>query len=431
MPHHCKQPKGWMTKKRLKYQLFGLYNHGAKEVTLFPHFEYWHHTANLNISFIFCYLRKLKEEGKLGRNLMLQFDNCWRDNKNKWLFGFLSLLNDHDWFNRVEVYFLKPGHSHDMVDALCFSPLGQQARDTYTYWTPDEFQFHFIHRAFRHRRKPQFLDPALVWDWQEWMAPELRNMRQQSFQRAYLFTKQPGAGAVMFYKKHLLKSTWIGMRGNPERGMVLFNNPIEGCPSILYPTPIDAEELVDMPTLAAMPAQHRRFWENFATGDQFADGDFTTLPPEWEESFWGEHHSSSSDFDISSQSEETDEDREVIVPHQNHQNLIPPEQLHVGCIIAVRPDPAYYEDHPDEIASLFWLAKIKGTKQRRGDYFYKIAWYYNTNADNPTHTAQWELNEENTDIFPYTSIIHHNIELTPRKRLLASDIRQINFILNQ
>jgi hypothetical protein len=82
---------------------------------------------------------------------MLQFDNCWRDNKNRWLFGFISHLIELGWFDRVEIYFLKPGHSHDMVDALCFAPLGKKARETYTFWTPDEF-LTFIDKAFAHRK---------------------------------------------------------------------------------------------------------------------------------------------------------------------------------------------------------------------------------------------------------------------------------------
>lgn len=161
MPHHHSPPKGWMTKKRLKYHLFGLYNHGTNEVTLSPHFHFWHHNANLNISFLFSYLRGLKEQKKLGKNLMLQFDNCWRDNKNRWLFGFLAKLISLNWFERIEVYFLKPGHSHDMVDALCFAPLGQTARASSVFWTPDCF-LGFVNKHFR-VRKPLYLDPVLVW----------------------------------------------------------------------------------------------------------------------------------------------------------------------------------------------------------------------------------------------------------------------------
>jgi hypothetical protein len=361
MPHHCFQPKGWMSKKRLKYHLFGLYNHGEGQVTLFPHFEHWPHTANLNISFLFCYLRKLKEQGKLGRNLMLQFDNCWRDNKNRWLFGFISHLIELGWFDRVEIYFLKPGHSHDMVDALCFAPLGKKARETYTFWTPDEF-LTFIDKAFAHRKKPLILDPVVVWDWHEWLSPSLRNISQHSFQRAFLFQKQNPLGSVMLYKKHLLKTEWLG-RGNAlGTGMVLFNqNPLRGEPLVLAPSLIPDEDIVDVPTLSAMPVIHRNFWNSFLEGNQFEQGAWTQLPDSWVNDFWGiELYSSSSSFDISSLSEETDEERVVRVAHQPTFATIPTEELHPGSIIAVRPDQSYYDENPEETIAPFWIAKIKG-----------------------------------------------------------------------
>ena len=139
MPHLARQPKGWMTKKRLKYHVFGIANTGTNEVFLYPHLEFWTHDANLHISFLFCYLHCLRQEGTLGHNLMIQMDNCWRDNKNQWLFGFLCHLVHIGWFKSVELLYLRPGHSHDTVDCACFSPLGRTTRSRFSYWTPEQF----------------------------------------------------------------------------------------------------------------------------------------------------------------------------------------------------------------------------------------------------------------------------------------------------
>jgi len=134
---------------RLKYHVFGIANTNTKEVILYPHFEFWPHDANMHLSFLFCYLKSLKEEGKLGRNLMLQMDNCWKDNKNQWFISFLSVLVAKKWFKKIEVYYLRPGHSHDSVDRRCFKPLGTRARELYSYWTPDEFWDIFVKNSFR------------------------------------------------------------------------------------------------------------------------------------------------------------------------------------------------------------------------------------------------------------------------------------------
>jgi hypothetical protein len=68
------------------------------------------------LSFLFTYLCNLKEQSKLGKRLMLQIDNCWRDNKNKYFLGFLAEIIAEKWFTSIEVYYLRPGHSHEMVD---------------------------------------------------------------------------------------------------------------------------------------------------------------------------------------------------------------------------------------------------------------------------------------------------------------------------
>jgi hypothetical protein len=112
MPHMGNTPKGWLCKKRLKMNIFGIAHPAQNKVILFPHLDYWEHDANLHISFLFCYLRQLREADKLGKNLMLQMDNCWHDNKNKWFFGFFSHLVAFGWFDSVEIFYLRYGHFH-------------------------------------------------------------------------------------------------------------------------------------------------------------------------------------------------------------------------------------------------------------------------------------------------------------------------------
>jgi hypothetical protein len=72
----------------LKVHVFGIAYPAMQKVMLYPHFDHWEHDANLYISFLFSYFRQLHEADKLGKNLMLQMDNCWKDNKNKWFLAF-------------------------------------------------------------------------------------------------------------------------------------------------------------------------------------------------------------------------------------------------------------------------------------------------------------------------------------------------------
>lgn len=54
----------------------------------------------------------------LPRIFKLQLDNCSGDNKNKYVFSYLSLLTARGHFEEVIAGFLIPGHTHEDVDAM-------------------------------------------------------------------------------------------------------------------------------------------------------------------------------------------------------------------------------------------------------------------------------------------------------------------------
>ena len=45
-------------------------------------------------------------------------DNCWRENKNRYMFAFLSYLVKTDIFEEIDVNFLPVGHTHNDGDQL-------------------------------------------------------------------------------------------------------------------------------------------------------------------------------------------------------------------------------------------------------------------------------------------------------------------------
>jgi hypothetical protein len=61
----------------------------------------------------------------LPRNLLLQMDNCVKDNKNQHLLSFLSLLIMKDVFEEVKLGFLVIGHTHENIDG-CFGYLSKK-----------------------------------------------------------------------------------------------------------------------------------------------------------------------------------------------------------------------------------------------------------------------------------------------------------------
>jgi len=68
----------------------------------------------------------------LPRNLLLQMDNCVKDNKNWHLLAFLSLLMERDVFEEVKLGFLVIGHTHEDIDG-CFGYLSKKLREENNY----------------------------------------------------------------------------------------------------------------------------------------------------------------------------------------------------------------------------------------------------------------------------------------------------------
>jgi len=68
----------------------------------------------------------------LPRNLLLQMDDCVKDNKNRHLLGFLSLLTVRDVFEEVKLGFLVVGHTHEDIDG-CFGYLSKKLKEENNY----------------------------------------------------------------------------------------------------------------------------------------------------------------------------------------------------------------------------------------------------------------------------------------------------------
>jgi hypothetical protein len=62
------------------------------------------------------------------KKLLLQMDNCMKDNKNRYLWPFLSLLTTRDVFEKARLGFLVVGHTHKEIDG-CFGYLSKKLKE--------------------------------------------------------------------------------------------------------------------------------------------------------------------------------------------------------------------------------------------------------------------------------------------------------------
>lgn len=76
---------------------------------------------------------------KLPRTLLLQLDNCGSENKNCYVFAYLSLLVAKGVFDIVKLGFLMVGHTHEDIDAL-FSRFSEEIRTEQVFSFPHLMQ---------------------------------------------------------------------------------------------------------------------------------------------------------------------------------------------------------------------------------------------------------------------------------------------------
>lgn len=99
--------------------------------------------ANHVIEALHRFLITKRMEGPLPRKLFIQLDNCSRENKNRYVMGYLEMLVSASVFDRIECAFLPIGHTHEDVDQA-FSTTSSRLRTHAAVTLTD------LHRELRH-----------------------------------------------------------------------------------------------------------------------------------------------------------------------------------------------------------------------------------------------------------------------------------------
>ena len=84
----------------LRTHLTGCLVHGYGSYGYFDFVQFSHDT-NLTLTCILLTLIEVSKINKLPRRLLIQMDNCVRENKNKYVFGFLAYLIELEVFSEV------------------------------------------------------------------------------------------------------------------------------------------------------------------------------------------------------------------------------------------------------------------------------------------------------------------------------------------
>lgn len=96
---------------------------------VFLHYiPFWDDGPNNTISHLFNLLwQDISECDIIPPILYINLDNCVKDNKNNYIFAFVSVLIEKKWFSVIYIAFLPVGHTHDEVDGM-FGTIGERKK---------------------------------------------------------------------------------------------------------------------------------------------------------------------------------------------------------------------------------------------------------------------------------------------------------------
>jgi hypothetical protein len=141
--------------------------------------------ANVTWTAFLHVLHKLQEhDGRLPPVLLLQLDNCGRDNKNQLTFAFLGWLVHLGVFHEVQMNFLPVGHTHCEIDQH-FSVISQNIKPK-DLLEPD----HLLAEL-----KPLFADDGPVRE-------DMVLSQVLLYPNLFVFTKSHGAVSIVYFIYH-------------------------------------------------------------------------------------------------------------------------------------------------------------------------------------------------------------------------------------
>ena len=105
--------------------------------------------------------------------LMVQMDNCSRENKNKYYFAMMALLVKLGHFREIYVSYLITGHTHEDIDAI-FGNIAKALINTDALTLPA--LMNVINEAC-HEKKISAAVLKYVYDISKWLLPSLNELK--------------------------------------------------------------------------------------------------------------------------------------------------------------------------------------------------------------------------------------------------------------
>ena len=414
VPHRPRFPKDWLTWQKAKIHVLGLIDHSHSQKKLHLHLDHYHQDPNSVITALYCHVMELFNSNRRAPTLYLQTDNCFKENKNKYMLAFLKLLIRHRIYQQVIWNFLPVGHTHEDYDQI-FVPLAN-AKWSHAFHTPEEF-IEFATRAYRrYELKPQIIKLSKNVDWKTWLDPFIDEIKGHtkplSFKIAAQPTKNDPDAARIWYKARPLDLLWTA--GEQSNGIDLFLDIPVGLPNLVEPELLDLNDQL----------KHIRKYEYWFTETQnkwwhdfIQDQDLWINQPPFNaidfENFWGDKDKEE-DFEFS-QHDELHPVARVSIANSMNPNI---NQVKKGTIAAVLANAA---DDPE--APKFWVGKVKRIYKKKN----KILLNYFIH-DKELDTYELDPSKSSGKA-PLSSVLVVDIQLSRQHKIPARMLQKIKRLL--
>uniref|UniRef100_A0A8W8JJX8 DUF7869 domain-containing protein n=1 Tax=Magallana gigas TaxID=29159 RepID=A0A8W8JJX8_MAGGI len=148
--------------------------------------------------------------------LYLQADNCFRENKNKFVLSFLELLVRRRIFYEVQLSFLHVGHTHEDIDQM-FSVIADNLRHKDAATLPEMSDILYSAEELRG-----------CFDISGWLSPCLKGVKYHTRTNTFRYRLNEMTGDVHIYYRKNVDHSWKTLNGS------FFKQRVDG--SIMMPT---------------------------------------------------------------------------------------------------------------------------------------------------------------------------------------------------
>lgn len=174
----------------LSTHIQGVINHGLDKFTKYVDINEYAHDSNMVMNTVLkeLYSASLQMGNFLPPTLYVQADNCFRENKNKFVLAFCEMLVWKNIFKEVHISFLFVGHTHEDIDAG-FSKIADQLRRNEASTIPRLLSL-----------IPNTRQLKGLYDIRNWLSPYLNSVSQHTKPHHFRFYRDYQNQVVSEYK---------------------------------------------------------------------------------------------------------------------------------------------------------------------------------------------------------------------------------------